>query len=132
MFRYLICYLGSLKAKQLISFQFSWRPFWIWPPGGVSPHFWEGYPRSFFRVFVSDMKSTFKPLSPYNGHGFTRIFLYYLVYVQLQDSKLFYYIYNLLHWLCNQMLIKHIYTNLSQTCILWYSIEVWYMLWYCV
>ena len=41
----------------------------VWPPGGVSPHFWEGYPRSLFRVFFSDMKSTFKPLSPYNGHG---------------------------------------------------------------
>ena len=23
------------------------------------------------------MKSTFKPLSPYNGHGFIEIFLYY-------------------------------------------------------
>ena len=41
-------------------------------------HTFGGIPRSFLRVFFSDMKSTFKPLSPYNGHGFTTIFLYYV------------------------------------------------------
>ena len=45
----------------------------------VSPQFWERYSCSFFRVFFADIKSTFKLLSPYTGHGFTIISLYYYV-----------------------------------------------------
>ena len=36
------------------------------------------------------MKSTFKPLSPYNGHGFTIIFLYYNIerVIKLQKKSI--------------------------------------------
>ena len=44
-------------------------------------------PPSVVRVFFGDIKSTFKPLSPYNGHGVTIMFLYYMMNVRYTMSR---------------------------------------------
>ena len=77
MFTYLICYLGSLKAKQLICFRFVGGHFGFGHLVELAHTFGRDTPAHVLEYF-SDIKSTFKPLSPYNGHGFTIIFLYYM------------------------------------------------------
>ena len=80
MFRYLICYLGSLKAKQLICFRFVGGHFGFDHLVELA-HTFGRDTTLIFRVYFSDMKSTFKPLSPCDGHRFTRIFLYYRMFL---------------------------------------------------
>ena len=58
-------------------FLFLWRPSWILPPGGVSPHFREVHPGLFCSAYPIHLKSTIKPWSAKIGHGFYGTFLYY-------------------------------------------------------
>ena len=85
--KYLICYLGSLKAKQLICFHFVSGHFGFSHLAELA-HTIGGYLRSFLRVVFADIKSIFKPLYPYNGHGFTISFLYYIYkYILVHNNK---------------------------------------------
>ena len=45
------------------------RPFWIWVPHGVCPHFHNRHPSQFFYSTFMDVKSIEKTTSALNGHG---------------------------------------------------------------
>ena len=62
MFRYLICYLGSLKSKQLICFRLVGGHFGFGHLVELAHTFGRDTPAHFLEYFFSDMKSTFKPL----------------------------------------------------------------------